>query len=94
MATLQRIRRRVIEKEYYLSGHAEHEMWADHLERPDVENAILKGRIEKRMTRDPRGTRYRIEGPANDGRMIHVVCRFNEEGELMMITVYALTEEP
>ena len=94
MATLQRIRRRVIDKEYYLSGHAEHEMWADHLERLDVENAILKGRIEKRMTRDPRGIRYRIEGPARDRRLIHVVCRFNEEGELILITVYALTEEP
>ena len=70
MATLQRIRRRIIDKEYYLSGHAEHEMWADHLERPDVENVILKG------------------------RMMHVVCRFNEEGELMVITVYALAEEP
>jgi hypothetical protein len=94
MATLQRIRRRVIDKEYYLSGHAEHEMWADHLERSDVEHAILKGWIEKRMTKDPRGTRYRIEGPARDGRPMHVVCRFNEEGELMVITVYALTEEP
>ena len=94
MGTLQRIRRRAVDKEYYLSGHAEHEMWADHLERSDVENAIRKGRIEKRMTRDPRGTRYRIEGPANDGRLIHVVCRFNEDGELIVITVYALAEAP
>ena len=94
MPTLQRIRRRIIDKEYYLSGHSEDEMWADGLERPDVENAILKGRIEKRMTRDPRGTRYRIEGPARDGRLMHAVCRFNEDGELIVITVYALMEEP
>jgi hypothetical protein len=91
--SIQRVRQRVVEREYYLSAHAEEEMWADHLERSDVENAILKGRIEKRMTRDPRGARYRIEGPAKDGRPVHVVCRFNEEGTLVIITVYALTEE-
>lgn len=94
MAIIQRIRQKVIDREYYLSSHAEDEMWADQLERSDVENTILKGRIEKRMTRDPRGTRYRIEGPAKDGRPIHVVCRFNEEGALLIITAYALTEEP
>ena len=65
-------------------------MWVDDLERRDIENAILKGRIEKRMTRDPRGTRYRIEGPALDGRLIHVLCRFEEVRDLIIITVYAL----
>ena len=68
-------------------------MWVDQLERSDIEYAILHGRIEKRMTRDPRGTRYRIEGSTKDGRPIHVICRFNEEGQLLIITVYALTEE-
>ena len=94
MAIIQRIRQKVIDREYYLSSHAEDEMWADQLERADVENAILRGRIEKRLTRDPRGTRYRIEGPARDGRPIHIVCRFNEAEALLIITVYALGEEP
>jgi len=65
-------------------------MWADRLERADIENAILKGRIEKRMTQDLRGTRYRIEGPSLDFRMIHVICRFDEKSELLIITIYAL----
>jgi len=91
MPVIQRIRRKLIAREYYLSSHAEEEMWEDRLERSDVENAILKGRIERRMTRDPRGTRYRIEGPAKDGRPVHVVCRFNEKSALVVITVYALT---
>lgn len=73
-----------------LSSHAEEEMWADRLERADIENAILKGRIEKRMTQDLRGTRYRIEGPSLDFRMIHVICRFDEKSELLIITIYAL----
>jgi len=93
MAVIGRIRQKIIDREYYLSSHAEDEMWADALERTDLETAILKGRVERRMTKDPRGTRYRIEGPARDGRAIHVICRFNETAELVIITVYALREE-
>jgi len=78
MTTLQKIQQRIIDRNYYVSSHAEEEMIDDDLERKDVENAILKGRINKKMTRDIRGTRYRIEGPARDGRLIHVLCRFKE----------------
>tara|TARA_B100001964_G_C13961913_1_gene478070 strand:+ start:334 stop:543 length:210 start_codon:yes stop_codon:yes gene_type:complete len=65
-------------------------MLNDGLERSDIENAILKGNINKRLKEDIRGTRYRIEGPAKDGRLIHVVCRFKEEDNFIIITVYAL----
>ena len=90
MATLQKIQQKIIDREYYLSSHAEEEMLDDELERRDVENAILKGRIEMKMTEDVRGTRYRIEGPALDGRLIHVLCRFREDANLIIITIYAL----
>lgn len=60
--------------------------------RDDIENAILKGKIEKKLTSDKRGTRYRVEGPAKDGRPIHVICRFKEDANLVIITTYALTE--
>jgi hypothetical protein len=90
MSVLQNIRQLVIERRYYLSAHAEEEMWADELERPDIERCILRGRIEKRMSEDIRGTRYRIEGPARDDRLIHVLCRFHETKDLLIITVYAL----
>jgi hypothetical protein len=90
---LQRLRQKVLDRDYYLSSHAEEEMADDGLERSDLEHAILKGKIEKRLTKDPRGTRYRVEGPAEDGRMIHVVCRFDEENQMRIITVYALTDE-
>lgn len=68
-------------------------MLNDVLERFDIENAILKGRIEKKLTEDIRGTRYRIEGPARDGRMVHVICRFKEDTDLIVITVYDLLED-
>jgi hypothetical protein len=73
--------------------HGEAEMMDDELERDDIENAILKGRINKKLSQDIRGIRYRVEGPAKDGRLIHIVCRFKEDGNLIIITVYALTEE-
>jgi len=92
MATIERIRLKIIQRQYYLSAHAEDEMLEDDLERRDVEYAILKGKIDKRLTRDIRGTRYRIEGPVPDGRLIHVICRFHASSNLLIITVYALME--
>jgi hypothetical protein len=65
-------------------------MLDDELKRSDIEHAILNGWIEKKMTEDLRGTRYRIEGPAVDGRIIHVICRVKESVNLIIITVYAL----
>ena len=90
MTTLSRIRQKVIDRDYYLSSHAEEEMADDRLERKDIENAILRGKVDKRMTRDVRGTRYRIAGPAEDGRLVHVVCRFKVVRGLIIITVYAV----
>jgi len=43
-----------------------------------------------KMTRDVKGTRYRIAGPAEDGHLVHVVCRFKEVGSLIIITVYTV----
>ncbi len=93
MSTIERIREKIRERDYYLSSHAEEEMAEDAFERPDVENAIMRGFIQKKMTHDARGTRYRIEGPANDERLMHVLCRFRETGSLVLITVYELEEE-
>ena len=62
MATIQKIRQKIIDRAYYLSSHAEDELAADGFERADVEHAIFKGRIEKKLTHDERGARYRVEG--------------------------------
>ena len=93
MTSIQRIQQKIIDRAYYLSSHAEDEMLNDSLERDDVEHAILVGRIERKLSEDTRGTRYRVEGPAKDGRLIHVMCRFKADGVLIIITVYALTED-
>ncbi|HEX8686452.1 MAG TPA: hypothetical protein VF654_08115 [Pyrinomonadaceae bacterium] len=39
----------------------------------DVEAAIAGGRVRRRFTRDPRGTRYEVVGPATDGRRAAVI---------------------
>lgn len=92
MTTIKRIQLKIIQRQYYLSAHAEDEMLDDGLQRQDIEHAILKGKVEKRLTHDVRGTRYRVEGPVPDGRLIHVICRFHVSRDLLIITVYALTE--
>jgi hypothetical protein len=88
VAIIDKVRQKVRNRDYYVSSHAEEEMAEDIFERQDVENAILNGFIQKTLTHDPRGTRYRIEGPANDGRLMYVICRFKEAGSLIIITVY------
>ena len=88
MSVIDRIRDKIRTRDYYLSSHAEEELADDGFERADLENAILQGFVEKKLTHDPRGTRYRVEGPANDGRLIHALCRFKETGPLIVITAY------
>ncbi len=88
MSVIEKIRQKVQNRDYYLSSHAEEEMAEDAFERLDVENAILRGFVEKKLTHDPRGTRYRVEGPAHDGRLMHVLCRLKERGSLIIITIY------
>ena len=90
MSVIEKIKQCIRERNYLISSHAEEEMAEDGFERLDFENAILNGVIERKMTRDIRGTRYRIEGPLNDGRSMSVLCRFRESGNLIIITVYKL----
>ncbi|PTL35018.1 hypothetical protein CLG94_11925 [Candidatus Methylomirabilis limnetica] len=52
----------------------------------DIEMAIATGRVRRRFTRDPRGTRYEIVGAAIDGRPVAIICRIKERGKLLFIT--------
>jgi hypothetical protein len=93
MSRIKAIRQKIIDRAYYLSSHAEDEMLDDALERDDVEHAILKGRIKRKLSEDIRGTRYCIEGPTKGGKIIHIICRFQEDANLIVITVYVLGEK-
>ena len=63
---LQRIREAILDHRYVLTEHAYEEMENDQLDVLDVESAILTGRLEQTLTRDPRGTRYVVVGEATD----------------------------
>ena len=88
MSIIDGIRSKIRSRDYFISSHAEDEMAEDGFERRDVDSAILSGRIDRKLTHDPRGARYRIEGPAEDGRLMRVLCRFREDRSLVIITVY------
>jgi hypothetical protein len=88
MHALQRIQRAIREQRYRISSHANEEMSEDNLVAEDVENVIIRGRIIRKFTRDPRGTRYEVVGDTRDGRRARVVCRFLPSGLLLVITAY------
>ena len=84
--------RTVKEQEYDISIHANEEMSNDALIIIDIENAILTGKITKRLTKEARGVRYEVTGESCDGRSVAVVCRILSTGWLRIITVFALED--
>jgi hypothetical protein len=94
LAIIHRIREKVEKQDFeFTIPHFFEEMANDNLAFADVQMAIAKGRINRKFTRDPRGTRYEVIGPARDGRMIGIICRIKSTGKLLFITTYALEEE-
>ncbi len=88
MGTLRNIRRKVRAENYEITDHARTEMQDDDLEIADIENAILHGKIVRRLTNDVRGTRYIIVGRGQSGD-ITVVCRILSSGLLRIITLWS-----
>ena len=94
MPIIHTIREKVQRQEYeFTIPHFFEQMAEDDLILADIELAIANGRIRRKFTRDPRGTRYEIVGPATDGRKIAVICRIKNTGKLLFITTYALEEK-
>ena len=93
MAIIHSIREKISKQEYeFTIPHFFEEMAEDNLTLTDIEKAISNGRINRKFTRDPRGTRYEVTGPATDGREIATICRIKSTGKLLLITTYALEE--
>lgn len=91
MAAIHSIREKLLGQEYeFTIPHFFEEMADDNLTFADIEKAILNGRIRRKFTREPRGTRYEVVGRALDGREIAVICRIKSTGKLLFITTYAL----
>jgi hypothetical protein len=89
LAVIHVIREKVRTQEYeFALPHFFEEMADDDLTFADIEAAIKQGRVRKRFTRDIRGSRYEIVGPATDGHQIAIICRIKATGKLLFITTY------
>ncbi len=91
MVIIHTIREKIRTQEYeFTIPHFFEEMVNDNLTFEDIEMAVYNGKVNRRFTRDPRGIRYEILGPATDGREIAIICRIKSTGKLLLITTYAL----
>jgi hypothetical protein len=90
---IDRIREKIRLRQYDMSAHAMEEMAEDFLTIPDVEEAVLNGRVIRVEKDDPRGTKYVVEGTALAQRTpVGVVGRFASTARYLIITVYEVTE--
>ncbi|MDR4498711.1 MAG: DUF4258 domain-containing protein [Candidatus Scalindua sp.] len=93
MSIIHTVREKIANREYeFTIPHFFEEMAKDDLIFADIEMAIAHGRIRRKFTRDPRGIRYEVVGPATSGREIAIICRMKSTGKLLLITTYALEE--
>ncbi len=94
MATIQTIRKKLALREYELAiPHFFEEMANDNLSFDDIQMAINNGVINRKFTREPRGTRYEVVGKTKSGREIAIICRVKSTGKILLITTYALCKE-
>jgi Domain of unknown function (DUF4258) len=77
-----------------MTVHAMEEMAEDKLDILDIEQAILTGKVVRRQKDNPRGTKYVVEGFANDNTtLVGVVGRFLSEERYLIITIYEVNKE-
>ncbi|MCU0481977.1 MAG: DUF4258 domain-containing protein, partial [Anaerolineae bacterium] len=81
---LGRIRNAVREKRYIFTDHALEEADNDDLILSDIIWILLNGDLDSILMDDSRGTRYVVRGDI-DELEVDVVCRFNQEGILLII---------
>ena len=75
---IDRIRRKILLRDYDLTIHAIEEMAEDDLDILDLEHAVITGQVVRRHKHDPRGIKYTIQGPSADGeKFVGVVGRFH-----------------
>jgi hypothetical protein len=76
-----------------MTVHAVEEMAEDDLDVFDIEEAVLNGKVVRQNKRDPRGTKYTVEGLALDGkRLVGIVGRFHGPHRYLIITVYEVNK--
>jgi hypothetical protein len=85
---LKRIRYCIQSEKWEVTLHADEEAQDDNVSISDIKHAIENGKIIKKSTNDPRGTRYKLLGETFDGRLLNIVLKFNSLNEVKLITVF------
>ena len=76
-----------------MTVHAMEEMAEDDLDILDIEHSILNGQVARAEKDDPRGTKYVVEGLAQDEQTpVGTVGRFTANERYLIITVYEITD--
>ena len=92
-STIERIRDKIRQHQYDMTGHAMEEMAEDDLDIADVECSILNGSVVRTDRDDPRGTRYVVKGMAVDEiTSIGSAGRSTSTARYLIITVYRVTD--
>ncbi|HEX8267299.1 MAG TPA: DUF4258 domain-containing protein [Pyrinomonadaceae bacterium] len=91
MSTIQRIRQKIQRGEFFFTTHALEELSDEGFSAQDAVDAIMRGSINRTLSYDLRGTRYCIVGQTDDQRFLEVVCRFQADSNLVIITCYDVT---
>lgn len=87
---LGRIRKAVRDKRYIFTDHALEEADNDDLTLSNIIWILLNGDLDSILMDGSRGTRYVVRGDIDEFE-VDVVCRFNQEGVLLIIiTVYVV----
>lgn len=82
----EEIRENIKKKTYLFSEHADEERTKDKLTVPEIEEAILSGKVIEERLIDPRGESRLVAGRAGT-KPIHVVIGTREE-KPVIVTVY------
>ncbi|MEA5564738.1 DUF4258 domain-containing protein [Anabaena sp. UHCC 0399] len=86
---LQRIREKIVARQYVMTLHAEEEMSDDNLSIYDIEQGIFTGEIlERQRDKLTAESKYRIRGLTLDDGEVEIIAKLSPTGKVVIITVY------
>ncbi len=82
------IRDKVLNDKFLLTEHTDEQRNNDNLSVDDLVSAIFSGEIVEEYFDDPRGPECLIRGFAQDKRLTYLVVGYDDENNVIIITVY------
>lgn len=84
---LDKIKRAIKAKNYYIRAHARKRMAEREIEREDIEKVIMQGEILEEHQHDKPYPKCLIMGFVREGKPLYVSCSFNGE-EVYIVTAH------